>query len=62
MSRKLIIVLAFAFIHAGVAGDARAEISAEQIARLSADLTPFGGERAGTGVHLSSDISFKAWA
>ncbi len=56
MSRKLIIVLAFAFIHAGVAGDAHAEISAEQIARLSADLTPFGGERAG-----NADGTIPAW-
>ena len=32
---------------AGAPGAARAELSAEQIARLGADLTPFGGERAG---------------
>ena len=47
MSRKLIIALACAFILADVTGNARAEISPEQIARLGADLTPFGGERAG---------------
>ncbi|MCK5364369.1 MAG: DUF1329 domain-containing protein, partial [Gammaproteobacteria bacterium] len=47
MSKRIFAILAFVLIHAGVAGNARAEISADQIARLGADLTPLGGERAG---------------
>ena len=56
MSRKIIFAFAFALALHGVAGDARAEISAEEIARLGADLTPFGGERAG-----NSHGSIPAW-
>ncbi len=47
MSRKIVAALVFTLALAGVTGNAHAEISAEQIARLDADLTPFGGERAG---------------
>ncbi len=49
MSMKTVIAvtLTFALALVGGVGGARAELSADQVARLGADLTPFGGERAG---------------
>jgi hypothetical protein len=47
MIKKLTISLAFTLALHGVFDDARGEISPDQIARLGADLTPLGGERAG---------------
>jgi hypothetical protein len=46
MNSKTILTLTFALALHGVIGDARGEIPSEQIARLGADLTPLGGERA----------------
>jgi len=47
MSRTYALAVVFALTLSAFAGAARAEISAEEIARLGADLTPLGGERAG---------------
>lgn len=49
MSMKAVsaVTLTFALVLVGGVGDVRAELSADQVARLGADLTPFGGERAG---------------
>ena len=46
MIKKLTISLAFTLALHGVFDDAHGEISTDQIARLGADLTPLGGERA----------------
>jgi len=54
MSNSFALIVIFAL--ALCAGTARAEISAEQIARLGGDLTPFGGERAG-----NADGTIPAW-
>jgi hypothetical protein len=56
MKRKGIVALTFALALHGVPGDARGEISPEQAARLDADLTPFGGERA-----ANADGTIPAW-
>ena len=56
MKRKSIVALTFALALHGVPGDARGEISPEQAARLDADLTPFGGERA-----ANADGTIPAW-
>ena len=56
MKRKSIFALTFALALHGVLGDARGEISPEQAARLDADLTPFGGERA-----ANADGTIPAW-
>ena len=47
MNRKAVITLALTLALPGMSGDARGEISPEQVARLDADLTPLGAERAG---------------
>ena len=47
MIKQITISLAFTLALHGVIGDARAQLSRDQIARLGADLTPLGGERAG---------------
>lgn len=47
MSRIYALASVLAVTLSVLAGAARAEISAEEIARLGADLTPLGGERAG---------------
>ena len=46
MNSKTILTLTFDLALHGVIGYARSEIPSEQIARLGADLTPLGGERA----------------
>ena len=56
MSRRIVFSVVFALALHGVAGDARAALSAAEIARLGADLTPLGGERAG-----NADGSIPAW-
>ena len=57
MIRNIVLPLAFALALHGVFGDARGEISPEQIARLGVDLTPLGGERAG-----NADGTIPPWA
>jgi hypothetical protein len=47
MINKAVLILAFALALQGMPGDAHGEISPEQVARLDADLTPLGAERAG---------------
>ena len=56
MRTKTACLLVLALALQGAGNVARAEISAEQIARLGADLTPLGGERAG-----NADGSIPAW-
>ncbi|NIM28043.1 MAG: DUF1329 domain-containing protein, partial [Gammaproteobacteria bacterium] len=56
MNRKAVVTLTLAIALSAAFPGARAELSAEQIARLGADLTPFGGERAG-----NADGSIPAW-
>ncbi len=56
MNRKAVVTLTLAIALLAAFPGARAELSAEQIARLGADLTPFGGERAG-----NADGSIPAW-
>jgi hypothetical protein len=56
MNRKSAFTLIIAFALQCAAGVARAELSAEQIARLGGDLTPLGGERAG-----NSDGTIPPW-
>jgi hypothetical protein len=56
MKSKVIIAVAFALVVSVVSRAVHAEISADQIARLDGDLTPFGAERAG-----NADDSIPAW-
>lgn len=56
MKSKVIIAVAFALVVSVVSRAVHAEISADQIARLDGDLTPFGAERAG-----NSDDSIPPW-
>jgi hypothetical protein len=47
MYRKTILTLALVTALLGLSAPARADISADEVARLDADLTPFGAQRAG---------------
>ncbi len=47
MITRIVFTLTFVLALNGMPDDARGEVSPEQIARLGADLTPLGGERAG---------------